>query len=200
MLGEVQRDRLITPQGARPGDRILLTKGVPIEATSILAHEFRDRLHALPPSLLDRARAFLHDPGISVVPEALAAAEAGGVTAMHDPTEGGLASGLWELARASGTRMIIDFEAIPIPDESREICHALRVNPLESIASGALLLTVNPKAASRIVDAINAKAILVREIGRVEEGSDVAMRKEGMTDLLGWPARDALASLFSSHT
>ena len=198
MLGEIPRERLITPQGARPGDRILLTKGVPIEATSILAHEFRDRLLALSPSLLARALNYLHDPGISVVPEALAAAEAGGVTAMHDPTEGGLASGLWELAQASKTGMVVDYEAIPIPDESREICAALAINPLEAIASGALLLTVRPLDISRILDAITSKGIYAVEIGRVTAGSRVAMRRKGKTEILDWPKRDALATLFSS--
>jgi hydrogenase maturation factor len=196
MLGEVPRDRLITPRGARPGDRILLTKGVPIEATSILAHEFRDRLQSLPPSLLDRARGYLHDPGISVVPEALAAAEAGGVTAMHDPTEGGLASGLWELARASNTGIVVDFEAIPIPHESLEVCSALGLDPLAAIASGALLLTVRAVKSARVLEAIASRGIRVCEIGRVVEGADVAMRRKGKTELLVWPERDALATLF----
>ncbi len=40
LLGEVERSKLIVPSGAQPGDQLLLTKGVPIEATALLAREF----------------------------------------------------------------------------------------------------------------------------------------------------------------
>jgi len=196
MLGEVTRDRLITPRGARPGDRLLLTKGVPIEATSILVREFSDRLAGLPPEVLDRGREYLHRPGISVVPEALAASETGAVTAMHDPTEGGLASGLWELAQAAGVGLEIDRDAIFVPSESSVICQTLGVNPLEAIASGALLLTVKPDMVDTVCQAIEAKGIVVFEIGQVTEGHEVAMRtKDGIKPLV-WPPRDAIAHLF----
>ena len=196
MLGEVARERLITPRGARPGDRLLLTKGVPIEATSILVREFPDRLAELPYETLAAARQFLHQPGISVVPEALAAAETGAVTAMHDPTEGGLAAGLWELAEAAEVGLIIDREAIPIPPEALAICRQLNIDPLEAIASGALLLTVKPEAAERVCQAIEAHRVTVSEIGQVTEGHEVAMRTDTGIKLLVWPPRDALALLF----
>jgi hydrogenase maturation factor len=196
MLGEVMRERLITPRGARPGDRLLLTKGVPIEATSILAREFPSHLAELPPDTLTRAIEFLHRPGISVVPEALSAAGTGLVTAMHDPTEGGLASGVWELAQAANVGFLIDREAIPIPTESAMICSTLGIDPLEAIASGALLLTVKPDASERVCQAIEALGIAVSEIGWVTEGQDVAMRTEKSICTLPWPARDAIARLF----
>jgi hydrogenase expression/formation protein HypE len=200
MLGEVEPDRLITPRGARPGDQILLTKGVPIEATSILAREFPERLAHLHPETLDRARGYLHDPGISVVPEALAAADAGGVTAMHDPTEGGLAAGLWEMAEAAQVGLSIDQDAIPVPPEAFEICAALDINPLEAIASGALLLTVNPKSSDQICTAIEEIGTVVSMIGQVTEGHNVAMRSRGVEKPLAWPPRDALARLFEDSS
>ena len=116
MIGEVDREALITPQGARPGDSILLTKGVPIEGTAILAREIPERLGGiLSPDEYEQARGFLHDPGISVLGDAQAAIRAGKVTAMHDPTEGGLASALWELADASGCSLEVDLASIPVP-------------------------------------------------------------------------------------
>ncbi|NIS79133.1 MAG: AIR synthase [Anaerolineales bacterium] len=196
MLGEIQRSQLITPQGARPGDRLLLTKGIPIEATSILARDFASHLEDLDVEILNRARNFLHHPGISIVPEALAAAEVGGVTAMHDPTEGGLASGVWELVEAASVGILLDFEAILIPKESREVCEAMQINPIEAIASGALLLTVTPEAIQTVRQKIESIGVMVSEIGQVTEDIGVAMRKAGEIVPLHRPARDAIASLF----
>jgi hydrogenase expression/formation protein HypE len=88
VIGEVARERLVTPAGIRPGDRLLLTKGIPIEATAILAREFAGRLAGKVSSVeLEEARAFLTKPGTSVLREAQVAVQAGQVTAMHDPTE-----------------------------------------------------------------------------------------------------------------
>jgi hydrogenase expression/formation protein HypE len=196
MLGEVERERLITPQGARPGDLLLLTKGVPIEATSILAREFADRLTRLPAEVLTSAREFLHKPGISVVPEALAAARTGSVTAMHDPTEGGLASGLWELAEAANVRLVVDKGSIFVPPESSMICETLVVDPLESIASGALLLSIKSKGLETVCEAIEDQGMRVSVIGQVMQGNGVAMRIGGVERSLRWPSRDALARLF----
>ncbi len=196
MIGEVERERLITPQGARPGDTLVLTKGVPIEATCILANDFADKLKSLPDDLLTRAQNFLYDPGISVVPEALAAARCGGVSAMHDPTEGGLCTGVWELGAASKVGMLLESEAIYIPSESQAVCSALGVNPLEAIASGALLLTVHPQATDDVLAAIEAVGVCAFVIGQVVEGKEVAMRTAGVPTTLPWPARDALAYLF----
>ncbi len=196
MIGEVERNDLITPQGARPGDTLILTKGVPIEATSILANDFTKRLQALPDDLLTRALDFLHDPGISVVAEALEAARCGGVSAMHDPTEGGLSTGVWELAAASKVGLILEAEAIHIPSESQAICSELNVNPFEAIASGALLLTVRPEATDEVLAAIEAVGVHAFVIGEVIEGESVAMRTGGTSVDLPWPTRDALTHLF----
>jgi hydrogenase expression/formation protein HypE len=199
MLGEVPKNQLITPRGARPGDHLLLTKGIPIEGTSILAADFTDRLEALPRDLVRRGRNFLHDPGISVVPEASAAVRAGGVTAMHDPTEGGLATGLWELSMASGVRLEVERSAIHIPPEAAAICDHLGVNPMEAIASGALLLSVQREARGQILDAIEAQGIQAFEIGTVAAGSGVILKSGDEHEVLEPPPRDAIAELFESR-
>lgn len=171
LIGEVARERLITPRGAMPGDRVLLTKGVPIEATAILAREFPDRLAGiLSAAELERARAFLRDPGISVLRDARAALAAGRVTAMHDPTEGGLTGALWELSEACGRGLLVDPAAVPVPKLSARICHAFGLDPLAAIASGALLLTAPATDAHAIRRALEAEGIACAEIGVVEDG------------------------------
>src|SRR5262245_30442329 len=121
MLGEVAKDRLVTTGGAQVGDAILLTKGVPLEGAAILARERGDeaRRRGVPEDVVERARGFLRRPGISVVPEARLACGAARVHAMHDPTEGGLATACWELAQAADVGLHVDRERIPVLREGR---------------------------------------------------------------------------------
>jgi len=200
LVGEVDYDRLVSPRGARPGDRLLLTKGVPIEATAVLAQEMGTVLsRAFSESELAEARGFLRRPGISVLAEARAAVRAGSVTAMHDPTEGGLVTALWELAQASRRTLIFDPEAVPIPDLSARLCRHLGIDPLASIASGALLLTAPESDAARIRVAVEAEGITCREIGRVEEGEAAVLRAmPGGRQPCPQPERDEIARLFET--
>jgi hydrogenase expression/formation protein HypE len=175
MLGEVERDELVRSDGARPGDRLLLTKAIPLEATAILARERREELLARgwPPAALERAAVVLHDPGISVVREARIAVRERAVTAMHDPTEGGLATGLRELAGASGVGLRVYRERIPVHPEGGTLCAAFGLDPLGAIASGSLLLSVPAERAPALLAAYAREGIAAVEIGEVvpvEEG------------------------------
>jgi len=131
MLGEVTKGDEVMTAGARPGDRVILTKGIAIEGTSLLARELRTQLVSagVADDVIYRAANYLYEPGISVVPEARAAHATGGVTSMHDPTEGGLATALAEVATASGTGVAINKDAVPVLPEAAELCAALRVDP-----------------------------------------------------------------------
>lgn len=187
MVGQVARERLVTPRGATPGDRLLLTKGVPIEATAILAREFPERLApTLSPAELNEAAGYLHDPGISVLRDAQVALSAGEVTAMHDPTEGGLAAALWELAEAANCTLVADPAAVPVPSLSARICDALDLDPLATIASGALLLTVRPRDAVAVCRALVDAGIACADIGVVEAG-DPAVWRETARGRDRWP-------------
>jgi hydrogenase expression/formation protein HypE len=199
LIGEVAHDKLVTPKGARPGDLILLTKGVPVEGTAILAREFPSRLTGtLSADEIGMARQFLHQPGISVLKEAQIAVQIGGVTAMHDPTEGGLAAALWELAKASDNSLEIDANAVPIPPLSRRICQIFGIDPLATIASGALIITCVPDQADRIQLAIQSEGIPCAKIGTVLEGSPMVWetsRDSGPKPLF-YPHRDEIARIF----
>jgi hydrogenase maturation factor len=200
LIGEVARDALVTPRGAAPGDKIMITKGVPIEATAILARQFPDRLQSvLTAAELDEARDFLYRPGISVLRDARLAVKAGRVTAMHDPTEGGLVTALWELAEASGHTFVIDPESVPVPSLSRRLCAAFGLDPLASIASGALLMTARAEDAPSICRALDAEGIQCSEIGSVETGPPAVGRKTGQgLEPLPRPERDEIARLFEA--
>jgi len=144
MLGEVQRSLMVTSSGAQPGDLVLMAGAVPIEGASIIAREKRTELLASGwrQAEVDEAANYLYQPGISVRVPALAAAPTGVVTAMHDPTEGGVITGLHEMATAAGVGLEIDLAAIPVLPLARRLCAAFGLDPLGTIASGALLATV----------------------------------------------------------
>lgn len=200
LLGLVEPGRLVTPAGATPGDRLLITKSVPIEATAIIARERPQRLRDL---LMDAdaavAQRYLDQPGIDVTRDARLALAAGRVTAMHDPTEGGLAGALWELAQASGRSLRFDPGLVPVTPLSARVCQALAIDPLAAIASGALLLTAAPEDAAAICTALAAAGIPCTDIGEVAQGPAAVLARGEK----GWtpyprPARDALARLFDA--
>lgn len=178
MLGEVAKEDAILSSGVRPGDALLLTKGIAVEGASILANESESELlsRGVGADAIAAARRFLFEPGISVVADARIALATGAVQAMHDPTEGGLSGGLYELAAASGLGLEIDTDAIPILPEASEICAALDLNPLGLIASGSLLAAVPPDDAPPIIAALSAAGIPAAVIGRAtDRHSDVTL-------------------------
>jgi hydrogenase expression/formation protein HypE len=201
LIGEVSRDRLVTPRGATPGDSLLLTKFIPIEAVAIMAREFRPQLEdLLDDEEFSEVQGYLQELGISVLRDAQVACSAGQVHAMHDPTEGGLASALWELADACGHRLVVDLNDIPISDLARQICAALKIDPLAAISSGALLLAVPEDDRASTCAALQSHGIACTKIGRVEQGPPSVwhstMKK---LQLLDRPARDEIARLFDER-
>jgi hydrogenase maturation factor len=197
LIGEVDRGRLVIPASVVPGDRLLLTKGVPIEGTALLAREFPARLrNVLTPAELEEARQYLYKPGISVVQDAQVATRAGQVNAMHDPTEGGLAGALWELSDASARQLVIDPAAVLVPDLSRRVCAAFGLDPLATIASGALLIAAAAGDAPAIKAALESQGIACCEIGRVAAGPAGVWQADGRG--FPRPARDEIARVYEA--
>lgn len=200
MLGEVAKDHLVTMRGARPGDIVCMTKSIPLEATALIALEKGAELEkaGLPPAVIQSARDLLRNPGISVVREALVAAEEGLATAMHDPTEGGLATGLLELAQAAQVGLEVDVEAIPIHPQGADLCARFGIDPLGAIASGALLLTTKQEHVERLSRLLHASGIPLTPIGRVlTADAGVRIRRGGRTEPLPRFEVDEIARLLS---
>lgn len=197
MLGEVAPEHLIRSDGARPGDCLLLTKGIAVEGSALLAREMASRLQGqADAALLARAAGFLHDPGISVLREARILAAIEGVHALHDPTEGGVATGIRELVQTAGCGAVIERAALPILPETAALCALLELDPLGLIASGALLAAVAPEATEQALAALRAADIPATVIGRVTEAPDVLLCSADAALPLPQFARDELARLF----
>ncbi|MBN1399428.1 MAG: AIR synthase family protein [Anaerolineae bacterium] len=181
LIGEVAHDRLLTTSGAQVGDRILLAKGIPIEATALIAREKEQELLArgYGQDFIARAQGYLYDPGISVLAAARLAATHPGVHAMHDPTEGGLATGIHELACASHTGVRLYADRVPILDEGARLCAEYHLDPLGTIASGALIICVGAAQADGLVAHYHEAGIQCKHIG------DLTHPEEGLHLLRG---------------
>jgi hydrogenase expression/formation protein HypE len=200
LLGTVARERLITPEGAQPGDAIILTKRLAVEATSIMAREKADELRlAFDEAFLGRCRGFLHEPGIAVWRDAQIALQAGHIHAMHDPTEGGVATALYEMAAAAQVILRINVDAVPIYSETQALCDYFGLDPWGVIASGSLLLVVEAEEADRVVEAHRRDGIEATVIGRVIDKSErprVLAEFDGKIEPLRTFERDEIAKLF----
>jgi len=202
MLAETGNGPIITTSGARAGDDIVLTKGLAIEGTAALAREAKQALLAakLGKELVQRAAAYLFNPGISVMKEAHIASSKVKVNSMHDPTEGGLSTGLWEIATAAKVGMIIEEDKIPVLPECKAICERLALNPLGLLASGALIITLPPAETPALLAALaeaKVNASIIGKVANAEEG--LKMRSKGETRELPQFERDELARFLESQ-
>ncbi len=185
IIGITDKGNYVTAGGAKPKDKLILTKTAGIEGTAILAHDREQELKkALEENILQRAKDFYGK--ISVVKEALTAFGIGGVHAMHDPTEGGIANGIHEIADASNLGARVFEQAIQISSETTAICHHFRIDPLQLISSGALLISAEPKNAEKIVFTLEKEEIQASIIGEFLENSNqrfLVNKNKAITDL-----------------
>jgi hydrogenase maturation factor len=201
MLGEVDRDRLIVTGGAQEGDSVVVTKGIAIEGSAVLAREQAGALlrGGVSQQDIETAAGWIIDPGISVVADARAACQAIDVHSLHDVTEGGLVTSLREVAQASGLGIAIEEGSIPVLPECSAICQALNIDPLGLLGSGALLVTLPPSEVPALQNALVELGTDGWEIGMMidpEEGMQM-IGYEGEVPLPEFP-RDELARYFSS--
>ena len=184
-IGITEKRKFVRTGGARPGDVVLMTKVAAVEGTAILSTDFKDVLlsKGIPPKVLESGKEFIKS--VSVVKEALALAEAGLPTSMHDPTEGGLLGGLSEVAYASGKTLEVWEDKVPIAEETKVICEALGIDVLKLISSGVLIATVPESRVDEALRTLNSVGVKASVIGRVREfTSDLVIvhRKDGKVE------------------
>ncbi len=184
-LGETPKEKIIRTSGAQIGDSIIVTKGAAIEGTAILSHELDSFLRTkLDRGTINRGKRLIKK--ISVVEEALTAVSVDGVHAMHDATEGGIAVGLQEIAWASNVGIIAYEQKIPILKETEAICRALKIDPLKTISSGALLIAAQSGKTGEILRVLKNKGISAAMIGEVvnkKEGSYIVRKNRKRLNL-----------------
>ncbi|HSA95294.1 MAG TPA: AIR synthase family protein [Acidobacteriota bacterium] len=199
VFGLARKGEYVTPAGSRPGDEIILTKGPAIETAGLLAVLREAELKVrYPAALVERAKGLTES--ITVVADALTAMAAGGVTAMHDATEGGVIGGLAEIAAASGVGMEADESLFVYPDEVRMVCEAFGIDPVRAIAEGSLLITVRPKSSAAVLARLKRKRIAASVIGTVfrDRRRRVLRRADGRVETLAVPEQDPFWPAFFS--
>jgi len=185
-IGVAENGKYVTSSGAKKGNRIIMTKGTGIEGTAILASDRRQELlKVFDEKFVEKAEKFFEK--ISVVNDAILAFKTGGVSAMHDPTEGGVAGGLHELADAANVGFQVYEEKILIPEETRKICGHFEIDPLQLISSGSLLIVVEEEKTEEIVSKLSQKSIHASIIGEMTKpnlGRKMVMRTGEQIELV----------------
>ena len=193
-VGKVREDRLVSTAGAKPGQDILVTKWIGIEGTSIIAKEKeKELLEHFSAAFVDTAKGF--DQYLSVLPDSRIAVEHG-VSAMHDVTEGGIYGALWEVAEASGIGLEIDLKAIPIRQETVEICEYFELNPYYLISSGCMLMAAN--RGHDLVRKLEAAGIPAAVIGKATDGRARRIWNGGEESYLERPKTDELNKIYQN--
>ena len=195
--GFAEKGKTVTPEGARPGDAVIVTKGAAIEATGILALQYPKTLaRAIGADRVEHARETYWQ--MTVIEDALTAYETGGVTAMHDATEGGVLGGLFEVAHASGCGIRADLGKIRLSEEAAAVCGFFGMDPWASISEGTLVATVHPKFVRKVLAALEAKGIHADVAGEMVPPSEgrTVRRPDGTEAVLTFPAQDPFWAAF----
>jgi hydrogenase maturation factor len=193
------RADVIRPDGARPGDDLVVTNGPAVETTGLLTTLFGDEI-GLDPETLRTAQARLDES--SCVRDAMTAAAAGPVTAMHDATEGGLHGAFVEMAAGAGAKFEVDSDRVPVRPGVEATCAALDVDPWTATSSGSLVLTVDPAGTEALLAALDERGTPAARVGRVTDGEGVAVdgeRVEAPSVDASWAAYSTLSTGSSTN-
>lgn len=200
ILGFSDDKKYVTAAGAKPGDKIILTKSAGIEGTAILATDKEITLRKkISSDTIQNAKNFYDK--ISIVKDAMIAYETGGVHAMHDPTEGGVIGGIHEIADASKLGVKIFKNKILVRKETSAICEYFQIDPMQLISSGALLISVMPKYAKEIIKELEKSGIQAKVIGEFLKNPDERriILENGKEEVLFRPKFDHLWKALGSQ-
>jgi len=200
MVGVVDKGKFVTSNGARPGDHVIMTKSAAIEGAAVLAADYHQKTRKNGGAeLIARAKSLRQR--LSVVDDALISTRTGGVRAMHDPTEGGLLQGIWELAEASKVGFLIYESVIPVLPEIKQICAIFGVNPLRLMSSGCLLIAADKRKSNLIVKRLRTRGIPAQIIGRFtpRRMGRILVRDDGTGVEIGPQERDELYRIIETH-
>lgn len=177
MFSVVAEDSYHTSKDGKSGDAVIVTKGAAIATTGILANAFPQTLRKkIGDRQLKRAKGYLWKS--TAVADCLIAARAG-ASAMHDATEGGVLSALYELASASRLGLDVDLGKVEISSETREVCGAFGIDPYKSLSEGSLIISCPPSKARNVVSSLISAGIDAKIVGELtDKKSGIVMLKE----------------------
>lgn len=183
LIGTASEQGLLYPGNANQGDRLLLARPAALEGTALLALEREAELtRVFGKTFVENAQRLLHDPGISVVRVARTLLETGAITALHDPTEGGVATGVREIGAASNLGAVMNRDLVPLRDETRAISEHYAIDPLGMLSSGTLLAAVAPEKLEAVLRHVSDSDFEVAVIGKLTaQGSGYRLIEQNHT-------------------
>ena len=198
-IGKTDKDKYVATGGAEDGDEIILTKGMGIEGTYILANDYIDLLleKGVSKDIIDKAQKSGNK--LSVLTEGLVAAD-NNATGLHDITEGGLFGALEEMSRASGKGFEVEKDKLKASKETREICEVLNLKPESLLSSGSMLITASPQNSKNIINILEKKGIKAWMIGKIKNKGKYLIDKFGNKIEFNWSGEDELWSFMEKHT
>ncbi len=201
LLGEVEKDKLVLTSGAKTGDSIILTKGIFIEGTSIIAREkeniLKDKGYSV--EFIEKCKDYLYNPGISVFKEALLSNDNFNINSMHDPTEGGLFCGIAEMAIASNLGVLIEKTKIKVLPEPTELSKVFNLNPYSTISSGSLLISIKEEFTVDLIDLLAKNGVNSEVIGNFtsEKEKYIVIDDNGKKTPMSYTETDEITKLFN---
>ena len=201
MIGETSKKLYLPTSGVKNKDAIILTKQLAIEGITVMAHEGETKLKKanIPSDCISNSKKYLSSPGISVVKEAMIARNIEGIHAMHDPTEGGLATAIKEICIAGNVGANLSFESIPILPECITLCSTFGLDPLGLLASGSLLICVDNKYSLELISKLKQAEIPACKIGEItNEANQITITKNKIKENLKNFERDEITKFFGS--
>ena len=195
LIGESKYQRLLNPENIRPKDCLLLWQSVAIEGTAIIARECKKKLKRyFSDYKINRMSSLLKNPGICVLPYVEKILPYRGVVALHDPTEGGIATAIHELADAVNCGVVVNYDQIPFLKETSQLADIFHFDPLGLIASGCLLIACRPTCAQALLNKFQES---LRFVGMFTESSDRRMFKDNRCQLLPRFDKDEIIQVIS---
>jgi hydrogenase expression/formation protein HypE len=187
-IGVFDRATSISADRARPGDKIILIGTIGDHGITILSQ--REGLEF--ESSLESDCAALNGLIDAILNEAQAAGDLSAIHCMRDPTRGGVASTLNEIAGQSRVGIILKEDAIPVRDTVRGACEVLGLDPLYVANEGKLVAIVDPKIADRLLEKMRAhplgqESAIIGEVVAKHQGMVVmntSIRGTRVVDLL----------------
>jgi hydrogenase expression/formation protein HypE len=195
-LGVGDQADLIRPDGARLGDALVVGTGPGAEIAGLFASLFGDSLGL---SDADLAAARERSDDIETVRDALVAARAGDVSAIHDATEGGLLGAFTEMAAGAGVGFAVERAAVPGRAGVLPVCEAIDVDPWAVSSAGTVVVTVDPTDADAVGEALETNGTPAAVVGSVVDGEGVRVDGEPVEPPESDPSWAAFAALADSR-
>jgi hydrogenase maturation factor len=200
LIGEVEKNKLVLTSGAESGDALILTKGIFIEGTSIIGREKEKELldKGFDNDFINKCKNYLFNPGINILDEALLANKHFQIKSMHDPTEGGLYTGVTEMTIASNTGVVIKENKIKVLPESKILSEVFNLNPYNCIASGSLLIAVRQEDSYDLIDLLRKNKIFAENVGNFTAKKKGLMveKEKGNKEPLKYSETDEITKIF----